>query len=151
MHKSNIIKSVTFLLVVCLFTGSNLFGQSESENYRLIADVLDEFGGRRGSETCSLRIGSGGQPGVIGIAEADSFLAMQGYVHSVSVVHGDADGDGTVGLADAVYLINYLFRGGPSPEPLESGDMDCDGVVGLADAVYLINYLFRSGPPPCNL
>lgn len=150
MNKSNIIKLFVFFLAACLFTGLDVCAQSESENYRLLADVLDEFGGRGGSETCSLRIGSGGQPGVIGISQADSFHALQGYVHAASFVHGDPDGDGTVGLADAVYLINYVLRGGPPPEPPESGDLNCDGNVDLADVVYLINYLFRAGPPPCN-
>jgi hypothetical protein len=28
---------------------------------------------------------------------------------------GDANGDGTVNVADAVYLINYIFKGGPPP------------------------------------
>ena len=151
MHKSNITKSVIFLLVVGLFIGPKLYAQSGSENYSLIADVLDEFGGRGGSESCSLRMSSGGQPGVAGMSEADSFLAMQGYVHAAAVVHGDADGDGTVGLSDVVYLINFVLRGGPPPEPPEAGDVNCDGDVDLADVVYLINFLFRDGPPPCNL
>jgi hypothetical protein len=47
-------------------------------------------------------------------------------------------------------MINYLFRNGPAPDPLEAGDANCDGVVDPADVVYLINYLFRNGPPPCE-
>ncbi len=63
-------------------------------------------------------------------------------------VCGDANGDGTVGPGDVVYLISYLFRGGDPPFPYEAGDCDCDGVVGPEDIVYLLNYLFRNGPPP---
>jgi hypothetical protein len=29
--------------------------------------------------------------------------------------NGDANGDGAIELADAVYLLNYLFQGGPAP------------------------------------
>jgi hypothetical protein len=52
-------------------------------------------------------------------------------------------------VSDVVYLINYLFRHGPPPVPLQSGDANCDGIVNVVDVVYLINYLFRNGPPPC--
>jgi hypothetical protein len=61
---------------------------------------------------------------------------------------GDADGDGIIDIADAVYLLNYLFIGGPEPELLEAGDANCDGKVDIADVVYLVNYLFTGGPPP---
>jgi hypothetical protein len=64
---------------------------------------------------------------------------------------GDANSDEVVNSADVVYLINYLFIGGPVPIPLESGDCNLDGVVNSADVVYLINYLFIGGPPPCEL
>lgn len=70
------------------------------------------------------------------------------YTMSVCMV-GDASPDGAIDLGDAVYLINYLFRSGAAPDPLEVGDVNCDGQVELGDAIYLINYLFKSGPPPC--
>jgi hypothetical protein len=59
---------------------------------------------------------------------------------------GDADGSGTVDVADVFYLINYLFAGGPAPV----GCADADGnlTLDVADVFYLINYLFASGPPP---
>jgi len=65
------------------------------------------------------------------------------------VPHGDVNDDGETDLVDVVYLINYLFKGGASPQPWGSGDVNCDGEVTIPDVVYLINYLFRSGPPPC--
>jgi hypothetical protein len=61
---------------------------------------------------------------------------------------GDANGDGTIDIADVVYLINYLFADGPPPDPPAAGDATCDGEVNIADAVYLINYLFVGGSPP---
>jgi len=62
---------------------------------------------------------------------------------------GDADGEGTINIADAVFLIAYIFSGGPAPVPLAAGDADCDGVITIADAVYLIEYIFSHGPAPC--
>jgi hypothetical protein len=64
-------------------------------------------------------------------------------------VCGDANGDGTVNVGDAVHLINYVFKGGPAPIPLEAGDANCDFEVNVGDAVYLINYVFKGGPAPC--
>jgi aminopeptidase N len=61
---------------------------------------------------------------------------------------GDVNRDGHIDSADVVYLINYLFLGGPSPIPLEAGDANCDGKINAADVVYLINYLFIGGPAP---
>jgi len=63
-------------------------------------------------------------------------------------VVGDANADGVINSADVVYLIDYLFKGGPPPEPLEAGDVNCDQIINSADVVYLINYLFKGGPPP---
>jgi hypothetical protein len=62
---------------------------------------------------------------------------------------GDANGDDNVDVADAVYLIAYVFYAGPAPAPLEAGDANCDRDDNLADAVYIINYVFKEGPEPC--
>ncbi len=65
-------------------------------------------------------------------------------------VCGDADGSGIVSISDAVYLISYIFAGGPAPSPLAAGDADCSGTVNISDAVFLINYIFAGGPVPCS-
>jgi hypothetical protein len=52
------------------------------------------------------------------------------------------------GIEDVVYLLNYLFCGGPAPGPNQCGDVNCDGVIDITDVVYLINYLFIGGPAP---
>jgi len=63
-------------------------------------------------------------------------------------VCGDASGDGTVNIGDAVWIISYVFSGGPAPYPIESGDANADGDVTVADAVYIINFVFKGGPEP---
>ncbi len=78
---------------------------------------------------------------------SDTLIAV--YETAASYVCGDADGSGAISISDAVYLINYIFAGGPAPDPLLSGDADCSGAVSISDAVYLINYIFAGGPPPC--
>jgi hypothetical protein len=64
-------------------------------------------------------------------------------------IKGDVNHDLAVDVGDVIYLVNYLYSGGPEPLPLESGDVNCDGIVNVGDVVYLVNYLFRGGPPPC--
>ncbi|MCK5127481.1 MAG: VCBS repeat-containing protein [candidate division Zixibacteria bacterium] len=61
---------------------------------------------------------------------------------------GDANSDLSVNVGDAVYIINYAFKGGPAPNPLCQGDANGDGVANVGDAVYLINYAFKGGPAP---
>lgn len=61
---------------------------------------------------------------------------------------GDVNNDGIVNVGDVVYLISYLYKGGPPPVPMSMGDVNCDGIVNLGDVVFLIGYLYRGGPVP---
>ncbi|MDD4052703.1 MAG: peptidoglycan DD-metalloendopeptidase family protein [candidate division Zixibacteria bacterium] len=61
---------------------------------------------------------------------------------------GDANRDGAINIGDAVYIVAFIFRDGPSPRPLAAGDINANGAINIGDAVYLISYLFREGPPP---
>ncbi len=61
---------------------------------------------------------------------------------------GDVTDDGVIDLADLVFLVNYLFRGGIAPDPLRLGDPTADCVVDLGDVIFLLNYLYRGGPLP---
>ncbi len=65
-------------------------------------------------------------------------------------LRGDTNDDLNIDISDIVYLINYLFRGGPAPYPLRDGDINCDDEVNISDVIYLINYLFKAGPKPCQ-
>ncbi len=68
-----------------------------------------------------------------------------------SLVCGDSNRDNLVNVSDVVFLINYLFKGGPEPYPLASADVNLDQKVTISDVVYLINYLFKGGLEPCHL
>ncbi|MGB5107549.1 MAG: S8 family serine peptidase [Candidatus Zixiibacteriota bacterium] len=63
---------------------------------------------------------------------------------------GDADASQTISISDAVFVINYIFSGGPAPVPSNSADCDCSGMISISDTVYLINYIFAGGSPPCG-
>jgi len=64
---------------------------------------------------------------------------------------GDADGNGEGPLVtDLVFLVDYIFKGGPPPPVLAAGDANgIDGdLINVADLSYLVDYLFKSGPAP---
>jgi len=63
---------------------------------------------------------------------------------------GDATFDGQLrDVSDVVYLINYLYRGGPPPPHPISADINGpDRLIDIEDVLYLINYLYKYGPEP---
>lgn len=76
------------------------------------------------------------------------------YYSVTEWLRGDPNKDGERTVADIVFLVNYLFKGGTAPDPLSLGDANCQGsnefAVTVADAVYLVSYLFKGGPAPCS-
>jgi hypothetical protein len=78
------------------------------------------------------------------------FVSLMLSVNSDASVCGDANGDGEINIADAVFIINYIFKGGPAPDPVDSGDANDDGAINVGDAVFLITYIFKGGPAPCS-
>ncbi|MGB2805028.1 MAG: dockerin type I repeat-containing protein [Candidatus Zixiibacteriota bacterium] len=68
---------------------------------------------------------------------------------------GDVNNDGIINVGDVVYLIQYLYRGGPVPIPrICVGDVNNNDIVDVGDLVYLVTYLYKGGPAPdpdcCN-
>jgi len=61
---------------------------------------------------------------------------------------GDSDATGALNILDVTYIINYLYKSGPAPDPIEAADADGSGMINLLDVTFLINYLYKSGPEP---
>lgn len=59
-------------------------------------------------------------------------------------------GDGPISIDDVVYLLTYIFHGGPAPIPLESADVDCSGETDIDDVTWILAYAFLGGNPPCD-
>jgi hypothetical protein len=69
-------------------------------------------------------------------------------VDGINFVWGDVNGDQSVDLADAIELVNYIFKNGPEPDPLEAADANCDARINVGDIVFIVSYVFRNGPEP---
>jgi PKD repeat protein len=69
---------------------------------------------------------------------------------TLTALCGDANADQGLDISDAVYLIAFIFTGGPAPAPMAAGNVNCDSSVDISDVVYLISHIFVGGPPPCS-
>jgi len=65
-------------------------------------------------------------------------------------LRGDLDQDNETTLGDVLFLVSYLYKGGPAPDPIELGDVNRNDLVDLGDLLYLIAYLYKGGSPPCS-
>jgi hypothetical protein len=68
-----------------------------------------------------------------------------------SYVCGDVNGDGVINLLDINFLINFIYKGGPAPVPLERGNVDGLPGINLKDITLLINFIYKSGQAPVCL
>ncbi|MCJ7496857.1 MAG: dockerin type I domain-containing protein, partial [candidate division Zixibacteria bacterium] len=76
---------------------------------------------------------------------------LYNVLHQEGFYRGDVNKDGKPTVTDVVYLINYLFKGGPKPvEFPDQGDVQNDNLVTVTDVVYMINFLFKGGPAPID-
>jgi len=61
---------------------------------------------------------------------------------------GDADANEVINILDITKLINYLYKSGSAPEPIEAGDANGNGDCNILDITYLISFLYKGGPEP---
>ncbi len=81
----------------------------------------------------------------IGGVVSPNYRVNQGFWQEFTVCRsGDADGSGNANISDAVYIINFIFLGGPEPITACGGDADGNGITNISDAVWLIKYIFQS-------
>lgn len=125
-----------------------LFGASET----LVMPGVD---GDRAIGVKALEYHGDGYPDLV-VASSDgpdgyvSFLKNTLGAPVETALRGDVDGDPGLTLSDGVFLLDYLYREGASPECPVAADVNGDGSVDLSDAVVLLSYLFAGGPDPAR-
>ncbi len=77
-----------------------------------------------------------------------------------AIQNGDVNGDWGVDLSDPIYLLGFLYRGGPAPAPLaicagadrevQNGDANGDDLLDLSDGIHLLSWLFSGGHAPAD-
>lgn len=63
-------------------------------------------------------------------------------------VRGNADAKGPMNITDCVFVLNFLFLGGPRPPCIEAANVDGEQPLNITDGVYCLNFLFLGGTPP---
>jgi len=85
---------------------------------------------------------------------AECFPSWDGphcYTLGCCQLRADIDGNGEgPDIDDVVYLVTYMFQGGPEPLCMSEADIDGNHTVSpdIADLVHLVQYMFQEGPPP---
>jgi hypothetical protein len=63
-------------------------------------------------------------------------------------IRGDSNNDGKHNIADAIWTVNTLFRGGPPSPCQNAADANDDGAENLSDVSYTIMHQFMGGAAP---
>jgi len=88
---------------------------------------------------------------VAGSFNDETLFAIEGTFTSIGHRSGDVNSDGQVNVNDLNFMVNDIFRGGPSPVILQAGDVDGScGSLNLRDLNYMVNFIFRAGPSPTH-
>jgi len=81
--------------------------------------------------------------------ELKDTLMVQITVANCTAKAGDANANSLVNLGDIVYLVNFIFKGGPAPSPICRGDVNgSGGAPALPDIIYLVNFVFKGAAAP---
>jgi hypothetical protein len=91
--------------------------------------------------------GDGGLDIVVGNYDQSTVSYYLNLTVSGAFRRGELNGDGNTNIADAVFLLAYLFNNGFTPGCLDAADTNDDGGVNISDAVTLLAVLFSGAPP----
>ncbi len=63
-------------------------------------------------------------------------------------IRGNADGQGDLGIGDAIFILSFMFQNGVTPPCMDAADTNDNGLVDIGDAIGILSYLFAQGAPP---
>jgi sugar lactone lactonase YvrE len=124
------------------------------------APTAIRFGGRAaeliesGPESIRCRAPAAASAGPVDVSVALGAVELRlplAYVYIASspvFVRGDANADRLINLSDAVFVLSFLFLGGPAPSCPDAADANDDGTVSISDPSAVLGHLFLGAPPP---
>ena len=145
---------------------------STSDGYVTITDPVESYGtipsaGGAGYSPSAFSFDVSGDAPDGHVASMDlSIVASGGYatlLHfeipigiSPMAVCGDIDGSGgeLLDISDLIYLVDYMFNGGPPSPVMAAANVDGKGgdLLDIVDLMYVVNYMFHHGAAPvCDL
>jgi len=96
--------------------------------------------------------------GPLGTGECSFAAGVVTITECDCTAQGDCDNNGTIDIADCIYLIDYALRNGPAPYNdslcpiMNRGDWNCDDRINLVDIARMIRFVVgMSAEPPCDL
>ena len=69
-------------------------------------------------------------------------------VGTCCLLRGDVNHNGSIGISDITYMVDYFFQQGPAPECGDEADVNSDGNIIISDLTMLVDYIFNGGPAP---
>jgi hypothetical protein len=74
------------------------------------------------------------------------------YENCCQGIRGNADGDPeqSIDISDLIYLVTYMFQGGPESPCMKEANVDGDifESIDITDLIHLVNYMFQDGADP---
>lgn len=138
MTKVRVIVRAALLIVVIL--SSTLLGDDYTIKWHVVST-----GGTQSTYSDGKTLHGTVVQTAIGTVSSSNYRVYQGFWQEfTSCRAGDADGSGNANISDAVYIISFIFLGGPEPVTACGGDADGNGFVNVSDAIWLIRYIFQS-------
>ncbi len=148
---SNIAPAVRPVLKTSEVTPVETASTESADNVRIDWQVLSS-GGTEGSSTlfklngtlCQIAIGEG---------TTTNFKLSAGFWQNFGTGSccdkpGDANNNGAVQITDVSFVINFLYKHGPTPPCRSEADANGNNAIQITDVSYIINFLYKHGPTP---
>ncbi len=142
-------------VVRTLFDGGQYSGQGT-----IVWDGKDDLGQQLPTGNYLYRITATSVYGSIETQQPTNVVVKELWVNHVPTccvgIRGNVDGDPleSIDIADLVYLVAYMFQGGPPPSCFEEANVDGIDEIDIADLIYLKDFMFGTplgaAPVVCN-
>jgi hypothetical protein len=114
-------------------------------------DELAEVAG--GTEAYTDRLSEWGEydyelRGIVGEDQSAAVGCPDVLVYEHAFARGDSNNDGDTDIADAIYILLYLFAGGDDPACKDAADVNGDAAIDIADAIRMLGYLMGGAEAP---